>query len=48
MPQKFGLYIINRLVTFLDPSKGDTFQSTKALDAIKQGGLKVKEWEREF
>ena len=39
MPQKFG-YIINRLVTFLDPSKGDTFQSTKALDAIKQGGLK--------
>ena len=47
MPQTFG-YIINRLVTFLDPSKGDTFQSTKALDAIKQGGLKVKEWERDF
>ncbi len=39
MPSKFG-YIINRLVTFLDPSKGDNFQSTKALDAIKQGGLK--------
>ena len=39
MPQKFG-YIINRLVTFLDPSKGDDFQSSKALDAIKQGGLK--------
>ena len=39
MPEKFG-YIINRLSTFLDPSKGDNFQSTKALDAIKQGGLK--------
>jgi len=39
MPEKFG-YIINRLVTFFDPSKGDNFQSSKALDAIKQGGLK--------
>ena len=39
MPEKFG-YIINRLVTFLDPAKGDNFQSSKALDAIKQGGLK--------
>jgi len=39
MPEKFG-YIINRLVTFLDPSKGDTFQSSTALNAIKQGGLK--------
>ena len=38
MPDKFG-YIINRLVTFLDPSKGDTFQSSTALNAIKQGGL---------
>ena len=38
MPEKFA-YIINRLVTFLDPSKGDNFQSSKALDAIKQGGL---------
>jgi len=38
MPEKFG-YIINRLITFLDPSKGDNFQSSKALDAIKQGGL---------
>ena len=38
-PEKFG-YIINRLLTFLDPSKGDNFQSSKALDAIKQGGLK--------
>ncbi len=39
MPEKFG-YIINRLITFLDPSKGDSFQSSRALDAIKQGGLK--------
>ena len=39
LPEKFG-YIINRLITFLDPSKGDNFQSSKALDAIKQGGLK--------
>ncbi len=39
MPEKFG-YIINRLVTFFDPTKGDTFQSSRALDAIKQGGLK--------
>ena len=38
-PNKFG-YITNRLVSFLDPSKGDSFQSQKALDAIKQGGLK--------
>ena len=39
MPEKFG-YIINRLITFFDPNKGDNFQSSKALDAIKQGGLK--------
>jgi cell division protein FtsW len=39
MPEKFG-YIINRLITFIDPSKGDTFQSSTALNAIKQGGLK--------
>ena len=39
MPEKFG-YIINRLVSFIDPSKGDRFQSTSALDAIKLGGLK--------
>ena len=38
-PEKFG-YIIQRLMTFFDPSKGDNFQSQKALDAIKQGGLK--------
>ena len=39
LKEKFG-YIINRLITFFDPSKGDNFQSSKALDAIKQGGLK--------
>ena len=39
MPEKFG-YIINRLASFVDPSKGDRFQSSSALDAIKLGGLK--------
>jgi len=38
LPEKFG-YILSRINTFLDPSKGDSFQSQKALDAIKQGGL---------
>tara|TARA_B100001248_G_scaffold155549_1_gene117107 strand:- start:18735 stop:19862 length:1128 start_codon:yes stop_codon:yes gene_type:complete len=39
LPDKFG-YIINRLISFIDPSKGDKFQSSIALDAIKVGGLK--------
>ncbi len=39
MPEKFS-YIINRLVSFIDPTKGDKFQSSSALDAIKLGGLK--------
>ncbi len=39
LPEKFG-YIISRLVSFVDPSKGDRFQSSSALDAIKLGGLK--------
>ncbi len=39
MPEKFG-YVINRLVSFVDPTKGDRFQSSSALDAIKLGGLK--------
>ncbi len=39
MPEKFN-YITNRLITFIDPSKGDKFQSSSALDAIKLGGLK--------
>ena len=39
MPEKFG-YIINRLISFIDPDKGDKFQSNSALDAIRLGGLK--------
>ena len=39
MPEKFG-YVINRLVSFVDPTKGDRFQSSSAMDAIKLGGLK--------
>ena len=38
LPEKFG-YITNRLLTFFDPSQGDKFQSSAALDAIKLGGL---------
>ena len=38
LPEKFG-YIINRLFTFFDPSQGDKFQSSSALDAIKSGGF---------
>ena len=37
-PEKFG-YIFSRIKTFIDPSAGDNFQSEKALDAIRQGGL---------
>ena len=37
-PLKFG-YILSRLNTFFDSSKGDNFQSQKALEAIQQGGL---------
>ena len=38
LPEKFG-YITIDLVTFFDPSQGDKFQSSSALDAIKLGGL---------
>ena len=38
-PEKFG-YIITRLKTFYNPSSGDSFQTDKALEAIKLGGLK--------
>ena len=38
LPDKFG-YVFVRIKTFLDPQSGDNFQSQKALDAIKQGGL---------
>ena len=37
-PEKFG-YVFLRLKTFIFPKTGDNFQSQKALDAIKQGGL---------
>ena len=37
-PEKFG-YVFLRIKTFLDPNTGDNFQSQKALEAIKQGGL---------
>ena len=38
MPEKFG-YVFFRIKAFIDPKAGDNFQSQKALDAIKQGGL---------
>ena len=38
-PNKFD-YILSRISTFIDPSKGDGFQSQKAIDAIRLGGLK--------
>ena len=37
-PGKFD-YVFLRIKTFIDPKMGDNFQSQKALDAIKQGGL---------
>ena len=37
-PTKFG-YIYLRIKTFVDPKQGDNFQSEKAIDAIKKGGL---------
>jgi len=37
-PLKFG-YVLSRIQTFLNPKIGDNFQSQKALEAIKQGGL---------
>ena len=37
-PSKFG-YVFSRIQTFVNPKTGDNFQSQKALDAIKQGGL---------
>ena len=38
LPEKFG-YVFLRIKTFLDPKAGDNFQSQKALEAIRQGGL---------
>ena len=37
-PEKFS-YIFVRIETFFDPAKGDRFQSSNALDAIREGGL---------
>jgi len=37
-PEKFG-YILFRLNSFIDPSKGDNYQSEKALEAIIAGGF---------
>ena len=37
-PYKFS-YIFQRIETFLDPTKGDRFQTNNALDAIREGGL---------
>jgi len=37
-PSKFG-YIFLRIKTFLNPKSGDDFQSQRALEAIKEGGL---------
>ena len=38
-PEKFS-YIITRITSFFDPTKTDNSQSQKAIEAIKQGGLK--------
>ena len=38
LPEKFG-YVFFRIQTFINPEAGDNFQSQKALEAIKQGGL---------
>jgi len=37
-PEKFS-YVFKRVETFLDQAKGDRFQSSNALDAIREGGL---------
>jgi len=37
-PDKFS-YISRRIEIFFDPTKGDRFQSSNALDAIREGGL---------
>ena len=37
-PGKFG-YILFRLKSFIDPSKGDSYQSERALEAIMSGGF---------
>ncbi len=38
-PEKFS-YVLTRLMSFMDPEKPGNFQSQKAIEAIKQGGVK--------
>ena len=38
LPEKFS-YVFRRIEIFLDHTKGDRFQSSNALDAIREGGL---------
>ncbi len=39
LPERFD-YIISRISSFLDPTKGDNFQASKATEAIREGSLK--------
>ena len=39
VPERFS-YIISRITSFMDPEKSSWSQSQKAIEAIKQGGLK--------
>ena len=39
VPEKFS-YIVTRLTSFMDPEKSGNFQSQKATEAIREGGLK--------
>jgi cell division protein FtsW len=38
LPDKFS-YVFTRIEIYFDPTKGDRFQSSNALDAIREGGL---------
>ena len=39
LPERFD-YIISRILMFLNPEKGGNFQSSKAIEAIREGSLK--------
>ncbi len=39
LPERFD-YIISRVISFFDSEKGSSFQSTRATEAIREGGLK--------
>ena len=45
--KKFG-YVTNRLISFIDPSKGDKFQSSSTRCNQTWGFKKVKVWEKEY